>query len=73
MSDTRRTVTLECKQCGSRYEESARKAGNPYLLKVKEQYGVAHLCRRCSDRVFIRRWASRWPLCPFETIPEWTF
>jgi very-short-patch-repair endonuclease len=73
LSSADRTVTLECKQCGIRYEERALNTLNPWLLKRKEQDGVAHLCPRCSDRVFIRRDAHRWPLCPFETVPEEIF
>lgn len=73
LSSADRTVTLECKQCGIRYEERVLNTLNPWLLKRKEQDGIAHLCRRCSDRVFIRRDAHRWPLCPFDTDAEEAF
>lgn len=54
MLDTSRTVTLECKHCGSRYEEDARDSQNPYLQKVHEKNSVARLGPTCRKRAFIK-------------------
>lgn len=80
MWDTRRTVTLECKECRKPYEVAGLDVDNPHLLEQDERKGIAHLCPSCSrrvsirrERVLIRRDAHRWPICPRETTPEEKF